>query len=192
VLLGAWHASSRARKCVERVGDRSFTALAHLRGDRCELAAPRQRRRRAIGIDLDLGHAYQAVALGPAILLATRAHEGALEPGEPLGLVARVEREDRTPEWLNAQAAGGYVTYEPETGKYALPPEQAFALADDASPAAVAGAFMVVQAIWNAVQKTTENFRTGAGLEWGHQHPCLSEGTERFFRAGYIGNLLSA
>src|SRR5208283_211380 len=35
-----------------------------------------------------------------------------------------------------------------------------------------------------------ENFRSGRGLEWGAQHPCLFEGTERFFRAGYIGNLV--
>ncbi|MGO9839004.1 MAG: class I SAM-dependent methyltransferase [Polyangiaceae bacterium] len=114
-------------------------------------------------------------------------------PQTPAELAKRTETAERyVSEWLNAQAAGGYVAYDPKTGKYTLPPEQAFALADDASPAAVAGAFMVVQAMWNAVQKTTENFRSGAGLEWGHQHPCLFEGTERFFRAGYIGNLLSA
>jgi hypothetical protein len=33
-------------------------------------------------------------------------------------------------EWLRAQAAGGYVTYEPESDRYSLSPEQAFALAD--------------------------------------------------------------
>jgi len=114
-------------------------------------------------------------------------------PQSPAELARRTETSERyVSEWLNAQAAGGYVTYDPQTGRYALPPEQAFALADDTSPAAVAGAFQVVQAVWSAVQKTSDNFRTGAGLEWGHQHPCLFEGTERFFRAGYIGNLLSA
>jgi hypothetical protein len=30
------------------------------------------------------------------------------------------------------------------------------------------------------------------GIEWGHQHPCLFQGTERFFRSGYIGNLMSS
>ncbi len=38
----------------------------------------------------------------------------------------------------------------------------------------------------------TSNFRTGHGIEWGHQHPCLFQGTERFFRASYIGNLISS
>ena len=65
-----------------------------------------------------------------------------------------------------------------------LPPEQAFALADDDSPASVAGAFSVARAMWSALDEMEANFRTGGGLEWGHQHPCLFEGTERFFRAG--------
>jgi SAM-dependent methyltransferase len=95
-------------------------------------------------------------------------------------------------EWLNAQAAGGYVTYDPVTLRYTLPPEQAMALADETSPAFVPGLFQVTQAMWNGEPKIEDNFRTGQGLEWGHQHPCLFEGTERFFRSGYIGNLTSS
>src|SRR5262249_43114621 len=38
-------------------------------------------------------------------------------------------------EWLSAQAAGGYVTYDPGTKKFHLTEEQAFAMADDNSPA---------------------------------------------------------
>ena len=44
-------------------------------------------------------------------------------------------------EWLNAQAAGGYVTYDPATETYSLPPEQALALADESSPFFLCGAF---------------------------------------------------
>ena len=95
-------------------------------------------------------------------------------------------------EWLNAQAAAGYVTYQATSGRYTLPPEQAFAFADDDSPASVAGAFSVARAMWSALDEMEANFRTGGGLEWGHQHPCLFEGTERFFRAGYIGNLVGS
>ena len=83
----------------------------------------------------------------------------------------------------DAQAASGYVTYEAASGRYTLLPEQAFAFADDDSPAAVAGAFSVARAMWSALDEMEANFRTGGGLEWGHQHPCLFEGTERFFRA---------
>jgi 2-polyprenyl-3-methyl-5-hydroxy-6-metoxy-1,4-benzoquinol methylase len=95
-------------------------------------------------------------------------------------------------EWLNAQAAGGYVTYDPKAGSYTLPTEQAFALAEDLSPAECPGLFMVARAMWEGIDRVAESFKTGGGVSWGDQHPCLFEGTERFFRAGYIGNLLSA
>jgi 2-polyprenyl-3-methyl-5-hydroxy-6-metoxy-1,4-benzoquinol methylase len=95
-------------------------------------------------------------------------------------------------EWLNSQAAGGYVTYDPTAGTYLLPPEQAFALAEDLSPASCPGVFMVARAMWQAIDHTMDSFRTGGGHAWGDHHPCLFEGTERFFRAGYIGNLLSS
>src|SRR6476660_4921974 len=54
-------------------------------------------------------------------------------------------------EWLNAQAAGGYVKYDPATQKYELPPEQAMALADEDSPAFVAGAFELATATLTAI-----------------------------------------
>src|ERR1051326_331159 len=36
-------------------------------------------------------------------------------------------RERYVREWLNTQAAGGYVEYDPASGRYTLPPEQAMA-----------------------------------------------------------------
>jgi hypothetical protein len=39
-------------------------------------------------------------------------------------------------EWLSAQAAGGYVTYDAPTGRFTLPPEQAFVLLDADLPGA--------------------------------------------------------
>jgi 2-polyprenyl-3-methyl-5-hydroxy-6-metoxy-1,4-benzoquinol methylase len=115
---------------------------------------------------------------------------GAVTPTE---LAKRTELSERyVREWLNAQAAGGYVTYDAASRTFTLPPEQAMALADSDSPAFVAGLFQVTAAMWAGESKITSNFRTGGGLEWAHQHPCLFEGTERFFRSGYIGNLMSA
>ena len=108
-------------------------------------------------------------------------------------LARRTETSERyCREWLNAQAAAGYVSYDPEHGRYKLPPEQAVALADDSSPAFVPGLFAIAQAMWAAVPAMEDNFRTGGGLAWGDQHPCLFEGTERFFRAGYLGNLIGS
>jgi DNA-binding IclR family transcriptional regulator len=69
-------------------------------------------------------------------------------PVTPDELARRTETSERyVREWLNAQAASGYVTYEPATGRYTLPPEQAFALANDESPASVAGAFHMARAM---------------------------------------------
>lgn len=44
-------------------------------------------------------------------------------------------------EWLAAQAAGGYVAYDPRSGTYTLPAEQAHAMADEESPAYIMGGY---------------------------------------------------
>ena len=95
-------------------------------------------------------------------------------------------------EWLDSQASGGYVEYSADTGRYSLSPEQAAVLADETSPAFVPGLFQITAAMWAGIERIGERFASGAGLAWGEHHDCLFEGTERFFRAGYIGNLVSA
>ena len=92
-------------------------------------------------------------------------------------------------EWLAAMAAGGYVTYDAASGKYTLPDEQAFALAQDDSPAFLPGAFQVALAATRSMPKIQEAFQKGGGVGW-HEHDSeLFEGTERFFRPGYTANL---
>jgi 2-polyprenyl-3-methyl-5-hydroxy-6-metoxy-1,4-benzoquinol methylase len=114
-------------------------------------------------------------------------------PVTPSDLALRTETVERyVREWLNAMAAGGYVTYDAQTARYELPPEHAVALADSESSAFVPGLFQVTAAMWAAEAKIAANFRTGAGLKWGNQHSCLFEGTERFFRSGYLGSLVDA
>jgi 2-polyprenyl-3-methyl-5-hydroxy-6-metoxy-1,4-benzoquinol methylase len=142
----------------------------------------------------DVGSAMSAalVVLGDQLGLwrALARSEKPLTPGE---LAQRTETSERyIREWLNAMAAGGYVTYNKDTKTYRLEPEQAVALADSESPAFVPGLFQVTAAMWAAESKIAANFRSGAGLAWGHQHPCLFEGTERFFRSGYLGNLIQS
>src|SRR5215510_8863833 len=51
---------------------------------------------------------------------------GPLTPAEVASRTETAERYVR--EWLNAQAAGGYVEYDPDSGRYSLPPEQTVAL----------------------------------------------------------------
>lgn len=95
-------------------------------------------------------------------------------------------------EWLANQAAGGYVEYDASTGKFSLTPEQAACLADPNGPADLPGAYQIVRDVFHVRDRAIENFRTGTGMEWGDHHPCLFQGTERFFRATYNTNLLAS
>ncbi len=94
-------------------------------------------------------------------------------------------------EWLSAQAAGGYVTYDPESERFSLTEEQAFVLADPNGMQAAA-AFLVPVATATNIDRITEAVRTGAGFPWHAHDPALFEGTERFFRPGYVANLVSS
>jgi SAM-dependent methyltransferase len=141
----------------------------------------------------DVGAAMSAalVVIGDRLgLYKALAEAGPSTPAQLARLTGTSERYIR--EWLNAQAASGYVEYDAKTELFVLPPEQALALADDDSPAAVPGMFEITAAMWHGEEKMAENFRTGRGMEWGAQHPCLFHGTERFFRSGYIGNLVGS
>src|SRR6478609_3850744 len=87
---------------------------------------------------------------------------GALTPVELARRTGVAERYVR--EWLNAQAAGGYVEYDSTTGTYTLPPEQAVALADESSPAFLPGFFQVALGSVIDSPRVTEAARTGDGV----------------------------
>ena len=94
--------------------------------------------------------------------------------------------------WLANQAAGGYVEYDPASGSYSMTPEQVLALAVEDGPAFFAGSMQLALGVLRDVPAIEERFRTGAGFGW-HEHDAdLFEGTERFFRPGYVANLVSA
>lgn len=93
-------------------------------------------------------------------------------------------------EWLINQAAGGYVEYDAESKKYTLPDEHALALTVEDSPYYVVGGFQIINAMGKAVDRTIEGFQTGKGMLWGEHHHSLFQGTERFFKPSYIGNLI--
>ena len=140
----------------------------------------------------DLGAATSAtlMLLGDRLGLYRALAPGPLSSTELAARSGTNERYIR--EWLNNQAAGGYVEYDPGSGKYSLSPEQALCLADPNGPVDLPGAYFLVEALFHALERTEENFRTGKGMEWGEHHPCLFHGTERFFRAGYNANLLAS
>jgi len=94
-------------------------------------------------------------------------------------------------EWLGNQVAGGYVQFDSAKAKYFLSPEQALCLADPSGPVDLPGAYLIVQDLFHVRERAVQNFRTGAGMEWGEHNRCLFHGTERFFRAGYNAHLIN-
>jgi ubiquinone/menaquinone biosynthesis C-methylase UbiE len=94
-------------------------------------------------------------------------------------------------EWLAAQAAAEYVSYDPVTGRFSLSPEQRMVFADEESPVFLAGGFELMAAIYKDEPKVSKAFQSGLGLGWHEHDVCLFRGTERFFRPGYNANLVA-
>jgi 2-polyprenyl-3-methyl-5-hydroxy-6-metoxy-1,4-benzoquinol methylase len=92
-------------------------------------------------------------------------------------------------EWLNAQAAGGYVAYDADSETYSLAPEQTVALTDADSPAFLPGFFQVALGSVTDSPRVIEAARTGDGIGWHEHAHDVHEGCERFFRPGYNASL---
>lgn len=138
---------------------------------------------------LDMGAAMHAalVVIGDKLgLYKAMAGAGPITSAE---LAAKTNTSERyVREWLNANAASGFVTYDPVTRQFELPPEQAFALTTLDLP----GAFHIISSCFKDEPKITQAFRTGEGVGW-HEHDAnLYFGTERFFRPNYENNLFSS
>jgi SAM-dependent methyltransferase len=140
----------------------------------------------------DLGAAVSAtlVLVGDRLGLYKALAAEALTPEELAQKTGTTERYVR--EWLGNQGAAGYVDFDTQTGKWSMQPEQALCLADPNGPVDIPGAYNLVEAMFHALGRTVENFKTGHGMEWGEHHRCLFDGTERFFRAGYNAHLLQS
>src|SRR5262245_53906320 len=110
----------------------------------------------------DLGSALTAglVVVGDKLgLYKAMAHSGPLTSTELAAKTGTTERMVR--EWLNAQAASGYLTFDPATQRYELPDEHAEALANDESPACVLGGFQMIVSTLRSESKIADAFRTG-------------------------------
>lgn len=138
-----------------------------------------------------------AAATGALVLIGDKlglfkalAQHGPLTPRQLAEKTGTAERYVR--EWLAAQAAAGYVEHQSLAGTFSMSPEQAMTLADERSPAFVAGVFDVIAAMFLDEPKISAAFKTGQGVGWHEHSPCLFRGTERFFRTGYAANLVSS
>ena len=116
------------------------------------------------------------------------ASAGAVTSEELADFTGLAERYVR--EWLAAQAAAGYVTYDPSTRRFELPAEHAAVLADDDGLASGAGGFEFNAAVWASADRLAHAFATGDGIPWGEHDPRLFTGSERFYRPLYATYLV--
>ena len=119
---------------------------------------------------------YQALAQRPAT---------AAELAQLTGTATRY-----VTEWLRGQAAGGYVTYDAAGDTYSMTEEQAFVLANPDGVVFAPGAFQLALGALADLPEIERAFKTGAGVGWHEHGDDVYEGCERFFRPGYIGNLV--
>lgn len=144
---------------------------------------------RAVG-DLSAGYGGVMIDLGKKLgLYEAMAGAGPLDSHELARRADCAERYVR--EWLNAQVAGGYVEYHPESRTYELTPEQAFVLAEPTSPVHIPPAWEVVASLWADEAKTLEAIRTGRGVPWGEHDGRLYCGVAGFYANAYRGSLVS-
>jgi SAM-dependent methyltransferase len=139
--------------------------------------------------DLAAGYTGVMVSLGSKLGLYGALHgSGPLSAKEVATRARCAERYVR--EWLNAQAAAGYIHYHAGSDTYELLPEQALVLADEESPAHIAPAWNVPASMWFDEEKAIDAFRTGKGIAWGEHDGRLACGVAAFYRNGYRANLV--
>jgi SAM-dependent methyltransferase len=140
-------------------------------------------------IDLTAGYTGLMVSLGSKLgLYKAMSNAGPLSAKELARRTDCAERYLR--EWLNAQAAGGYLMYHSVSDTYELTPEHALVLADEESPFYIPPAWNVPAAMWFDEPKALEAFRTGRGVAWGEHDERLACGVAAFYRNGYRASLV--
>jgi hypothetical protein len=93
-------------------------------------------------------------------------------------------------EWLAQNAASGYLTYDPASRRFELPPEQAMVLANDTSPFFMGGGFDAVAALHQTQFLVEEAFKSGGGVDWGDHAGCLFCAIGAMLRPRYAANIV--
>ena len=114
-------------------------------------------------------------------------------PARSAELAARAGLAERyVREWAHAQAANGYIVFDPDQETFSLTPEQAMVFAVKDSPVYLAGAFDLAAAMVEGEAKVEQAFRTGEGVAWGDSSGCLFCAVGAFFRPGYVNGIVEA
>ena len=141
----------------------------------------------------DLGGASSVamVRMGDALGLYKALHAQGPMTSAELASTAKVDHRYLR-EWLSNQASSNYLSYDPASAKFALPPEQAMVFAIPDSPVYLMGGFDLMAAMLENQPKVQNAFKSGGGVAWDSQAGCMFCAVARFFRPGYQNNIVSA
>ena len=92
-------------------------------------------------------------------------------------------------EWLRAMASAGYLTYDPATDRFTLPPEHAPALAQETGPVFFGGVWEMLMGMLRPIDKLAQTFKEGGGVAQAEYPDATYHGMDRF-TAGWFENLL--
>ncbi len=137
-----------------------------------------------------------AAAVAPLVIVGDRLGlYRALAANGPISSEALADKTGTTEryvrEWCAAQAASGYISYDPAGDQFSMSPEQQAVFADPDSPVCMTGGYYAISSLFHDEPKISHAFQSGEGVGWGEHHECLFCGTEKFFRPGYNANLVS-
>ena len=142
-----------------------------------------------------LGDAGAAMSIGLVLLGDSLGLYKALATAGPLTSADLATRTATAPryvrEWAAAQAASGYINFDPATERFSVSPEQAAILADENGPAFFPAMFEMAAAAARDLPKVEAAFRAGGGVGWHEHDPSLFRGVERFFRPSYAMHLVA-
>jgi ubiquinone/menaquinone biosynthesis C-methylase UbiE len=137
-----------------------------------------------------------AAAVAPLVIIGDKlglykalAADGPVTTEELADHTGTTERYVR--EWCAAQAGSGYIDYDPTTETFSMSPEQCAVFADDDSPTSMTGGYYSIGSLFVDEPRITHAFQSGEGVAWGDHSECLFCGTEKFFRPGYMANLVN-
>lgn len=93
-------------------------------------------------------------------------------------------------EWASALTAGEVLDYDPAGKTFSLTAEKAMVLANEDSPVFVMGGFQMVPDHYAKVELFMKAMREGGGIPYSEYSSDTFEGTERFFKPGYVNSLV--
>ena len=93
-------------------------------------------------------------------------------------------------EWCAAMAASGFIDYDTTGQTFTLPPAKAAVLANEDSPVFVGGFAQMLPDHYAVIPRVIQAFREGGGVPYSQYTNDTFQGTERFFRPGYINFLV--